>query len=166
MFSSWIARWTCPRARACPEVLVPLAAELHVDPLQGPQGLAHPGVGLGLGHGLAPAHRAAEPFCRRPVASPWPGRCSCRTRNPRRCRPSTGARAGGWPSRSRASPGRGGPGSHDRSAQGSRARTAAARRSRGCCPGTYRSRSALRNSGCGSRDRSRRPGRAGAVTVP
>ncbi len=43
------------RRHGVPRVVASLNADLHVDPLQGPQALAHPRVGLGLGHGLSPA---------------------------------------------------------------------------------------------------------------
>ena len=43
---------------------------------------------------------------------------------------------------------------------------AAARRSSGCSPATVRSRTDARNSGFGSRSRSRRPGTAGIRAVP
>ena len=52
----------------CPGVAVgaSLAAQLHIDALQDPQVLAHPGVGLGLSHGLA----AATTDTRAPDATP------------------------------------------------------------------------------------------------
>ena len=70
-------------------------------------------------------------------------------------------RAGGSPSRSRASRGLGGPDSRDRSARGSRAPTLAGRRPRGCFPVNGRNHSLLRNGGCGSRCRSHKPGKSG-----
>ena len=72
-FSSRIACWTCPLARAWPLEYVPWLCELHVNPLQSPQSLAHPIVGLGLGHPLRLEPSAPRP-CRMP-SPPAPPAC-------------------------------------------------------------------------------------------